>query len=89
MTETTYTWLESLRVVWPKKALLLKNRDEFDNLCASLIKTMWKLPSNGPDDDDQYYTRSVLFGARTTNEITAYLALKTKKERRNFSNKYN
>ncbi len=85
----TYTWLEGIRIIWSKKSLLLKNRDEFEELCASLIKIMWKLPSKGDDEEEQDYTRNVLFGARSVNEITAYLALNTKKERRTFSNKYN
>ena len=84
--ETTYPWLDELRLTWQEASKKLSGRREFESFCASQIRKMWPLP-DGDDRREQAYTRLVLFSSESPAEVDHYLTLKTTAERRAYAKK--
>jgi hypothetical protein len=85
-TETTYPWLDELRITWQEQSKKMTSRREFESLCASHIRKMWTLP-DGEDRKDQAYTRVTLFASESSSDVDTYLTLKKTAERRAFAKK--
>lgn len=79
------SWLTDIRAKWTDKSSKIQDKKEFENACASCIKTMWELEKKFPNDPEQAYTRVVLFASNTPEEVDNYLKLTSKETRRTFA----